>query len=62
MFAGHDESGASWARIASLVETAKLNGIDPYACLRSTIEAIAAGHPQSCLDEPLPWSFAPTST
>ena len=29
LFAGHDEVGAVWARIASLVETAKMNRIDP---------------------------------
>jgi transposase len=57
LFCGHDEGGASWARIASLVETCKLNGVDPYAYLRATLEAIAAGHPQSRLDELLPWAF-----
>lgn len=59
LFCGHDEGGASWARIASLVETCKLNNVDPYAYLRTTLEALAAGHPQSRLDELLPWSFAP---
>ena len=58
LFAGHDEGGASWARIASLVETCKLNGVDPYAYLRSTLEALAAGHPHTRLDELLPWWFA----
>ena len=59
LFCGHDEGGASWARIASLVETCKLNGVDPYAYLRDTLEAIAAGHPQSRLDDLLPWAFTP---
>lgn len=62
LFAGHDEGGASWGRIASLVETCKLNGVDPYAYLRATLEALAAGHPQSRLDELLPWSFTSPST
>jgi len=57
LFCGHDEGGASWARIASLVETCKLNDVDPYAYLRDTLEVIAAGHPQSRLDELLPWAF-----
>jgi hypothetical protein len=35
----------------------KLNGVDPYAYLKATLEAVAAGHPQSRLDESLPWNF-----
>ena len=31
------------------------------AYLRSTLEAIAAGHPQHRIDEFLPWNFQPTS-
>ena len=31
LFACHDEGAAAWARIASLIETAKLNGVEPYA-------------------------------
>jgi len=31
LFAGHDEDGQSWARIASLIETCRLNDVDPYA-------------------------------
>ena len=60
LFAGHDEGAAAWARIASLIETAKLNGIEPYAWLKATLEAIAAGHPNSCIDELLP--FKPPSS
>ena len=57
LFAGHDEGGARWGIWASLVGTCKLNGVDPYAYLKATLEAIAAGHPQSRLDELLPWNF-----
>ncbi|SET81449.1 Transposase IS66 family protein [Paracoccus homiensis] len=35
LFAGHDEGGRSWARIASLIATAKINGIEPLAYLGS---------------------------
>ncbi len=45
LFAGHDEGGAARARIATLIETAKLSGDNPYAYLKSTLEAIANGHP-----------------
>ena len=34
LFAGHDEGGRTWARIASLIDTCKLNGIEPYAYSR----------------------------
>ena len=57
LFAGHDEGAAAWGRIASLIQTAKLNGVEPYAWLKATLEAIAAGHPNSRIDDLLPWSF-----
>jgi transposase len=57
LFAGHDEGGAAWGRIASLIETCKLNGVEPFAYLKATLEAIARGLPQSRLDELLPWNF-----
>jgi transposase len=44
---------------ASLVETAKLNHVDPQAYLADIIARIVAGHPQSQLDELLPWAYAP---
>jgi hypothetical protein len=62
LFAGHDEGGASWARIASLIETAKLNGVEPFDYLKTTLEALANGHPQSRLDDLLPWAFRPASS
>ena len=57
LFAGHDEGAAAWGRIASLIETCKMNAVEPYAWLKSTLEKIAAGHPQSRIDELLPWNF-----
>lgn len=61
LFAGHDEGGKAWGRIASLIETAKINGVEPFAYLKSTLEAIAAGHPQNRIDDLLPWNFQPSS-
>ncbi len=57
LFAGHDEGAVAWARIASLIETCKMNGVEPYAWLRSALERIAAGHPMSRIHELLPWNF-----
>ena len=62
LFAGHDEGAAAWGRIASLIETAKLNRIEPYAWLKATLEAIAAGHPNSRIDDLLPWNFKTPSS
>ena len=62
LFAGHDEGAKAWGRIASLIETAKINGVEPFAYLKATLEAIAQGHPKDRLDEPLPWNCAPASS
>ena len=42
----------AWGRIASLIETAKMNGLEPFAYLPATFER--QRHPQSRLDELLP--------
>jgi transposase len=62
LFAGHDEGGRAWARVASLIETCKLNGVDPLAWLTATLEAIAAGHPQAGIDNLMPWNFQKRSS
>ncbi|SHM71550.1 IS66 C-terminal element, partial [Roseovarius pacificus] len=51
----------AWGRIASLIETAKINGVEPFAYLKATLEAIAAGHPKSQIDDLLPWNFNSSS-
>ena len=58
---GPDEGGRSWARIASLIATCKINSVEPYTWMTATLKAIATGHPQSRIDELLPWSFGRTS-
>lgn len=62
LFAGHDEGGRTWARIASVIETCKLNGVDPYAYLRDTLTAIAQGHSTTRIDELMPWAYPKKST
>ena len=57
LFAGSDGGAEHWAVIASLVETCKLNDIDPYAYLAATISKIVNGHPNGRLDELLPWAY-----
>ncbi len=62
LFAGHDEGAVAWGRIASLTQTARLNGVEPYAWLKATLEAIAVGHPNDRIDDLLPWNFKPSSS
>ena len=59
LFACHDEGTRTRAHTASLTETAKMNGVDPYPCLKATLEVIAAGRPASDIDELLPWACTP---
>lgn len=59
LFAGHDTGAENWAVIASLIETCKMNGIDPQAWLTATLAAIVKGHKQSQIDDLLPWNYHP---
>ena len=56
-FAGSDAGGERAAAIYSLIETAKLHGLDPEAYLRRVIERIA-DHPVNRVAELLPWNLA----
>ena len=51
-----------WATIASLIETAKLNDVEPLACLADVLSRIVNGHPNSQLDDLLPWAYAASTT
>lgn len=56
LFAGADRGGVHGAVIYTLIETAKLNGIDPEAWLTHVIENIA-DHSITRIDDFLPWNF-----
>ena len=56
LFAGSDRGGDSAAIIYSLIDTAKLNDIDPQAWLADVLKRIAE-HPAQKLDELLPWNW-----
>ena len=58
LFAGSDGGGEHWAVLATLIETAKLNAIDPQAYLTDVITRIVQGHPQSQIDVLMPWNYA----
>ncbi len=57
LFAGSDGGGEHWAVIASLIETCKLNGVEPHAYLNDVITKIVNGHPNSRIEELLPWAY-----
>ena len=56
LFAGSDEGGRRAAIMYTLIETARLNDIDPEAWLADVVARIA-DHPISKLDELLPWKW-----
>ena len=56
LFMGSDAGGERAAAIYSLVETAKLNGLDPQTYLREVLTRIA-DHPVNRIDELLPWNI-----
>ena len=60
LFAGHDAGAENWAVIASLIETCKMNGVNPHAWLTATLTAIVKGHRQSKIQDLLPWNYAVT--
>ena len=58
LFAGSDGGGHRWAVICSLIETAKLNKVEPYAWLSDVLTRMIDGHPANRIDELLPWNWA----
>ncbi len=58
LFAGSDGGARHWAIVASLVATAKLNGVEPFAYLKDVLERIVSGRTKSNrLDTLLPWAW-----
>ncbi|HET9537660.1 MAG TPA: IS66 family transposase [Mesorhizobium sp.] len=59
LFAGSDGGGRTWAAIASLLATAKMNNVDPHAWLTQALERIAEGWPNSNIEALMPWNYRP---
>jgi transposase len=58
LFAGSDGGAESWATIASLIQTAKLNDVEPFAYLRDVLERIVSGRTKANdLASLLPWAW-----
>jgi transposase len=60
LFAGSDEGGANWAAVASLVETCKLNRVNPQRYLAELLTRLVNGWRQARIDELMPWCWAKT--
>ncbi len=57
LFMGSERGGKSTAIAYTLIETAKLNGVDPQVWLTDTLSRIA-DHKINRIDELLPWRYA----
>jgi transposase len=58
LFAGSDGGARHWAIVASLVATAKLNGVEPLAWLTDVLEQMVSGRIKAIeLERLLPWSW-----
>jgi transposase len=56
LFAGADSGGRHWAIVATLIQTAKLNDVDPLAWLTDVLERIVSGRTKrNELHSLLPW-------
>jgi transposase len=62
LFAGSDEGGENWACLASLIETCKLNRVNPQAYFTDLLTRLVNGWPQKRIDELMPWNWAPQQT
>src|SRR5436190_12817384 len=57
LFAGSDGGAEHWAVVASLIETCKLNEVDPLAYMTDVLTRIVNGHLNSNIDQLLPWAY-----
>ena len=58
LFAGSCGGAESWAVLASLLQTARLNGLDPFTWLNDVLERIVSGAVKSHeLEQFLAWKW-----
>ena len=53
-----DQGATNWAMIASLLETCKLNDVDPLAWLTDVLTKLVNLWPASRIEDLMPWSYA----
>jgi transposase len=61
LFAGSDEGADNWAAAASLIETCKLNGVNPQTYFTDLLTRLVNGWPQAKIDELMPWCWKPST-
>jgi transposase len=60
-FCGSDAAGRRAAVMYTLIETCKLNDVDPRAWLADVLSRVAT-HPMSRIGELMPWCWKPHAT
>ena len=59
---GSDGGACHWATAMTLIQTAKLNGVDPMAYLTDVLERIVSGKTKThALHTLLPWNWTPNT-
>ena len=53
----HDEGAENWACVASLIETCKLNDVEPQAYIADVLDKLVNLWPASRIDELMPWAW-----
>ena len=59
LFAGSDGGARHWAIVATLIETAKMCGVEPFGYLKDVLTRITAGHTINKIAELAPWNYIP---
>ncbi|MER9578711.1 transposase domain-containing protein, partial [Mesorhizobium sp. M0400] len=59
LFAGGQGGGRTWATVATLLQSCKMNSVDPLDWLSQTLTRIAQGWPASEIEMLMPWNFRP---
>jgi transposase len=62
LFAAGDGGGARWAAVALLIETCKLNGVEPQRYFTDLLTRLVNGWPNRRIDELMPWCWAAAET
>ena len=55
LFAGSDNVGVRASSIYTIVQTARINGLNPETYLTDVLTRIAEGHPINRINDLLPW-------
>jgi transposase len=57
LFTGSKAGGERAAAIYTIIETCKLNGVEPFTYISSVVQKIAEGWPNNRIDELMPWAW-----